>query len=359
MPRVQPHLGLILVCALSLCGCASHLLKYDTDRPAVVQTTLMEAGIRDERARFRRVFCELVRRDLRGADAECGQWLTKLADEAGEQLPAADESRALPASVDIVLVTGIFAECLGTKVKLLSDAADALHQRLGYDVSRVPVKGRASSHVNAEIIRDHIMARTKKVLVVGYSKGTTDTIAALREYPELGDRVAAFLSVAGVVNGSPLADRFASLYDATLANLPYAPCPINDKEELTSITRHRQAFLAAKDLPRKVKYFSIAAAPAPERVSRALRIFYDMLADVDPLNDGQVIFYDAILPRSTVLAYANADHWAIALPFEEGASNIPEALVDQNHFPRAQLLEAAVRMIEADLSRAKRDIGEH
>jgi hypothetical protein len=38
------------------------------------------------------------------------------------------------------------------------------------------------------------------------------------------------------------------------------------------------------------------------------------LSEWDERNDGQVLAVDAVLPGSTLLAEARADHWDVALP---------------------------------------------
>jgi hypothetical protein len=75
---------------------------------------------------------------------------------------------------------------------------------------------------------------------------------------------------------------------------------------------------------------------------------------VDPRNDGQVVWADAFIPAGTFLGYANADHWAVALPIVRG---VPPALraaaaavLDRNAFPREVLLEAIVRHVEEELA---------
>ena len=91
------------------------------------------------------------------------------------------------------------------------------------------------------------------------------------------------------------------------------------------------------------------ATPEPDKVSRLLRPFYRKLAFIDPLNDGQLLFSDAVIPGSRLLAYMNADHWAIALPFNEAKLPFAATLLDKNYFPRSQMIEAAVREIESAL----------
>jgi hypothetical protein len=58
---------------------------------------------------------------------------------------------------------------------------------------------------------------------------------------------------------------------------------------------------------------------------------------------------DAVLPGCKFLGAALADHFAIALPFETANQNYLQAGMDKNHYPRAALLEAVVRFVEADL----------
>mgnify|MGYP006150934151 CR=1 FL=1 len=38
------------------------------------------------------------------------------------------------------------------------------------------------------------------------------------------------------------------------------------------------------------------------------------LGRIDARNDSQVIFYDQVIPGSQLMAYVNADHWALAVP---------------------------------------------
>ena len=79
-----------------------------------------------------------------------------------------------------------------------------------------------------------------------------------------------------------------------------------------------------------------------------LRPSYDDLSMIDPRNDGQLLFYDQIVPGSTLLGYLNADHWAIAMPIVRDVA-AARLLVDRNAFPREILLEAILKQIEEDL----------
>ena len=69
----------------------------------------------------------------------------------------------------------------------------------------------------------------------------------------------------------------------------------------------------------------------------------------DPRNDSQVIFYDQVIPRGTLLGYANGDHWAIALPFTEQAKGFADTLMNHNDFPRTALFEAVLLYVRENL----------
>lgn len=140
------------------------------------------------------------------------------------------------------------------------------------------------------------------------------------------------------------------LYGATAGLLLYSPCPGSDGGEVRSLTHdYRRNWLATHRLPATPLYFSIVGLPLPERVSAVCSVFRRSLARIDPHNDGQMLYADAILPRSSLLGYANADHFAIALPI---ADALPEARllgINRHDFPRAQLVEAAIRIAQARL----------
>ena len=97
-----------------------------------------------------------------------------------------------------------------------------------------------------------------------------------------------------------------------------------------------------------MRYYSLVRFASRERISAVLRPSYDALALVDPRNDGQLLFYDQILPESTLLGYLNADHFAIALPLARDHPELAMPL-DRNAFPRELVLEAIVKYVEDDL----------
>ena len=61
-------------------------------------------------------------------------------------------------------------------------------------------------------------------MLIGYSKGTPDILDAIVSYPEIHARVAAVVSIAGAVGGSPLANDAEQYQADLLQHFPGATC---------------------------------------------------------------------------------------------------------------------------------------
>jgi hypothetical protein len=109
--------------------------------------------------------------------------------------------------------------------------------------------------------------------------------------------------------------------------------------------------MTQNQLPPGLHYYSLVTLPTPDRVSRLVKKSYRKLGEIDWRNDSQVIYYDQIIPGSTLLGFLNADHWAIAVPLNRSHPIISRSMVDQNDYPREAMLEAVLRFIEEDLNK--------
>ncbi len=317
------------------------------------------AGIVDGRARFREIFrAVLAARSPKsgtGKPFDDAATLWRLSGESsGTGKPV---SLARPnADYRIVIVPGLLAECVSQISTVFGDARKRL-DNIGYTVDYLQTKGRRSSGHNATLIRNEAMkmAGGKKIIFVTHSKGSVDTLEALAKYPELARRTAAVISFSGAIDGSPLADAFPDFFQKLLDQFPLCSCgPGTQAEAVGSLRRSvRISWLSKHPLPEAIRYYSLAAFTTRENTSRILRPFYDILARTDPLNDGMVICSDAIIPGSVLLGYPNADHYAVAMPFNGNKYPILAALIDKNDYPRAELLEAALRYAEEDLGSEK------
>jgi hypothetical protein len=229
-------------------------------------------------------------------------------------------------------------------------------RQFGYDLIDIEVEGLSSSANNARQIRDAIMQMrmedgAPRLVLIGYSKGIGDILEALVSYPEIRPRVAAVVSAAGSVGGSPLANPAEQSLLNLLQYWPGARCSPGDGGAIESIRPEtRKNWLARNPLPSDISYYSLVTFPDPERISAVLKFSYEMLSRVDARNDGQVLFYDQVIPGSTLVAYVNADHWAVTVPIARSHEILGATFVDRNDFPREALLEALLRFVEEDLA---------
>ena len=114
--------------------------------------------------------------------------------------------------------------------------------------------------------------------------------------------------------------------------------------------------MARHPLPTDLQYYSLAAYTRKANISAALRPTFHALARTDERNDGNVIFTDSIIPRGKLLAYLDADHWAVAMPFEVFAPKFARVVASRNHFPRVVLLEAIARIVAEDYKNREESI---
>ena len=89
-----------------------------------------------------------------------------------------------------------------------------------------------------------------------------------------------------------------------------------------------------------MRFFSLAAFTKREHINTLLKVGYDRLQILSPRNDGLLLSTDQLIPGGTLLGYANADHWSVALPLENKNFLISETIRAPQPFPRSVLLQA-------------------
>jgi len=329
-------------------GCAT--------QPRTRSAVVVPPGIEDARARFAGYFCAILDRDS-GALPDyrsCSEALSNvespIAVVGGTPVPGASKS-----GLTAALVPGIGYGCIAEWLQPDTSIRDHLH-RFGYDLRMIEVDALSGTGANAKRIRDAVMATPEqatgaRLVLIGYSKGAPDILDAIVSYPEMRSRIAAVVSLAGAVGGSPLAydadERTAQLF----RHFPGAKCDAGDRHAVDALRPDvRKRWLAEHPLPADLRYYSVVTLPDPDRVSVVLKPSYRKLRKLDARNDGQVIAADQILPKGGLLAYLNADHWAVALPIARSHPMAGTMLVTDNDYPREALFEAIMRFIEDDIA---------
>ena len=152
---------------------------------------------------------------------------------------------------------------------------------------------------------------------------------------------------------SPSAVKTPALSGAAvnLTIMPRAECEKKDYKALETLSpANRGAWFAEHILPEHIRYYSVVSFPDPDNISNGLQHSHKKLGALkDGRNDSQVVFYDQVIPGSTILGFFNADHWAMSVPIARQHEVSQAIFADQNDFPREIALEAILRFIEEDL----------
>mgnify|MGYP001814291918 CR=1 FL=1 len=334
----------LFAAVLALSGCVSLPTAEElVEAPGPHLAADAPPGIVDGRARFRALLC--------AASDECDRWLHRLPEEP--QAPATVMVERV--GLQVLFVTGAFSECFGENARPFATAIEELEggpDRFG----TIVVGGRSGTDHNAAQISSYFEENpvdpAVPLVLVGYSKGTTDILQFLVDYPGQAADVDAVVSIAGAAGGSPLADKFGGLYDLTFSHLPSGRCEKGDGDVVSSLrTDVRRAWFEENALPAHIRFYSFAAFTTRERMARALVPSWEMLLKYDRRNDGQLLPRDALLPHSTLLGYLNADHWSVAMHLEDDLEFFA-GRKDSAHFPHTALLEAIVQYVGEDAAGA-------
>jgi hypothetical protein len=334
-------------------ACGSTPPPLELDAPPVVLAPVRHSRVVDDRGRFREVFSAV--REARGLgdpeDPTSETLLHRMAHETGGT-GAPVHLGAPRVKLRVLIVPGLVGDTLDTWVLPYKDSVPAL-RGLGWTIDYLVVSGRASCRYNADKIRDEFdkleLAPDEKLLLVGYSKGTPDILEALVRHAVVRRKTTAVLSVCGAVGGSPVADDTQGMVRSMFQGAPIGGDK-GDRAALESLERGtRQEWLNRNPLPESVKYFSVGAFAARDRISAVFRSSYDTCAAIDPRNDSQVLFFDQVIPAGRLLGYVHGDHFAAALPMDENMPTTAALFVTRNEYPRGVLLEACLRYIEERL----------
>jgi hypothetical protein len=308
------------------------------------------AGIRDSRASFREMFCHEEGVDSATLEDACGRALRTFRNELPTPGSSPKIETRLRSEYRIAVALGMGWDCMRELIEEEELPTTRLRE-YGYDTVLLEVEGLSGSERNADIIAETLADMSddeRPFILIGYSKGISDILVTLRRHPAIADMTAAVVSVAGAVGGSPMVEHTSRATMYALRNSPFGQCSNGDGEVLASLHPARRHGWLSDNMPLPVPSYSLVTAPEPDRVSRALRSSYKLLGAVHPINDGALLHWDQLLPGSTLLGYANADHWAAAVPIH--VEDVPlGGFFIENAYPRTRLWLAIADFVVRDL----------
>jgi LssY-like putative type I secretion system component LssY len=304
---------------------------------------------RDRSVAFADLFCGVLLQEHpdEGNWGDCSQYLETPPSSRTALLPP------IPTKYRMLILPGIFNPCVSS-TPAFGKGQEHLRQTHGLTVEYLTLPN-ASSESNGELIADylktHVKNDSRKYIVVSYSKGAPDFQVGIAQHPEAAAAVAAFVTVAGAVGGSPIADVMPEIAKRYIDALHLGSCQGDLAEAFKSLRANaRHAFLLSHpNLP--VRSYSLVALSDQADTSKLLQQAWQLLGVYGTAQDSQLLREDAILPGATYLGAARADHLAVALPFEDLNNSESRALMDHNHYPRSALLEAVVRFAIQDLEK--------
>lgn len=323
--------AIVLAAGLSGAGTAA---AQPLPLPDGVAAMLGSGG--DLRGEFRAALCG--RDDIDAAT--CARTLRTFANE----VPAARPPAARAASYRLLFVPGFLAACF-PGVHSFADVIETA-RAAGFAAETLAVGGRNGIAANARMLEDQVArlpADGRRLVFVAHSKGAADVLAMLAARPDLRARTDAVLTVSGAMNGTPLADTFRGLYDATLAVLPLPGCDRGEGDPVGDLTPAvRRAWWQDPHARHEVPVYSIVAMPDLAHVSPGVLPTYLRLARTQGGNDGMLLLRDQVAPGGALLGVVDADHLRVAIPFP-GPGFV--MLFNADPFPRAAMVLAAVDVI--------------
>jgi hypothetical protein len=352
------RISIIIILIYALAACAvKPLVPYSTDFDPIAEMPSSGGGIQDGRARFREIYCTV--QEEHGPDLPDYMPCEEALMVVGTEPPATGRPVYLGPNQGgylVGIVPGFGWECI--KGWLDHDNSGPNHiAQFGYESAFLEVDGLSGTSKNAAMINEFLSTLPTKddgkpLIMIGYSKGAPDLLDFVVSYPETAQRVVAVVSVAGAISGSPLAMESTQDQAKLLTKVPKSECDEGDGGGVDALRPDvRKQWLAENPLPDHIKYYSVVTYPDPEtRMSSGLRSSYRKLSEIaDARNDSQVVFYDQVIPGSTLLAFPNADHWAMAVPVSRAHDFMAASFVNRNTYPREAFFEAIIRYVEEDL----------
>jgi len=303
---------------------------------------------KDLSAAFVSTFCSVLQTEKPdGADwGACTNYVQPSAAAAADA-PVSQKLQAISTNYRVLVVPGVLSSCQAN-TQAFQEGQAHLKEKHGMTVEFLQLPNDTST-VNGQKVATYLRNQmsgkdSRKYVVVSYSKGAPDVQEGLAGDPQARSAVAALVTVAGAVGGSPIADTMPSIVERYTSSLKLGRCEGDVAQAFKSLRQDvRKRFNDDHPDP-LVPSFSLTAISDATNTSKMLLQAWQLLTQYDPRTDSQLLAADAIVPGGNLLGVLRADHLAAALNYETASNAEVRNFADRNHYPRTAVFEAAVRV---------------
>ena len=218
----------------------------------------------------------------------------------------------IPDNLLVLMVPGWFYVAHGSETNADYGIQRRLLVRWGIAHRLVAIKENGAVEDNARIVAEAIRKASKhhKILLVSASKSGAEVALALgRELKSSeAESVIGWLSMVGVVRGSPLADRVLERDLCWFIRLKLGLEGF-DLEGARSMqtSRARRAFENLR-FPSHIRVFAYMAIPMSGHITERGSFGYGRMRELGP-NDGLTLLADELIPRAVPLLAPGVDHF--------------------------------------------------
>lgn len=164
---------------------------------------------------------------------------------------------------------------------------------------------------NAKLVAHEIRKNVdEKIILVSASKGSIEAHEALTEILDSTEikKVHSWISVGGILNGSPIADKYLKFPHSWFAQIMLAFKGVNSDlvEDLSYVKR--TAGIKNRPLPAALKVIHFIGVPFSLNVRNEVRGRYNYLKYLGP-NDGLTPLAEQLLPNGIVICEVGLDHY--------------------------------------------------
>ncbi|MBS4066664.1 MAG: hypothetical protein KGZ74_19030 [Chitinophagaceae bacterium] len=164
---------------------------------------------------------------------------------------------------------------------------------------------------NAKIVADEIKKeKGRAIVLVSASKGSIEAYIALNDLLDSNEikKVHSWISVGGILNGSPIADKYTKFPYSWFAKIVLVLNRINNAVIKDLSYKSRTRDLRKNQLPANLKIIHFVGVPFSLQLSADVKGPYKHIKKLGP-NDGLTPIADQLLPGGIVICEIGLDHY--------------------------------------------------